>query len=156
MSIDPSQVPLLARREIEAAMAAPFIQALIDELGRDQALAKVRRIVQDKARQSGTQLAEIMGGNTLAHFAESLKLWSRDNALEMEIIEQTDQTLAFNVTRCRYAEMYQRLGLAEFGFDLSCDRDFALAQGFNPNLTLNRTKTIMSGEQVCDFRYTMK
>jgi hypothetical protein len=156
MTIDPTQVPLLMRREIEAAMAAPFIQSLIDELGREKALAKVRDIVQNMARQSGAQLAVVMGGNSLAHFKDSLKFWSQDQALEMEVLEQTDRTLAFNVTRCRYAEMYQELGLAEFGGCLSCDRDFALAEGFNPKLSLTRTKTILAGDEVCNFRYTME
>ena len=156
MTVDPSQVPLLVRREIEAAMAAPFIQALIDELGREKGLARVRDIVQNMARQSGAQLAAVMGGNSLAHFVDSLKFWSQDNALEMDLVELTEQAFAFNVTRCRYAEMYKKLGLDEFGGCLSCDRDFAMVEGFNPNLTLTRTTTIMAGDPVCNFRYTIK
>ena len=41
------------------------------------------------------------------------------------------------MTRCRYAEMYSALGLADLGGSLSCARDFALVQGFNPDIELD-------------------
>jgi L-2-amino-thiazoline-4-carboxylic acid hydrolase len=57
------------------------------------------------------------------------------------------------VTRCRYAEMYRALGIPELGEVLSCQRDAALIEGFNPGVTLERTHTIMQGAATCDFRY---
>ena len=53
--------------------------------------------------------------------------------------------------RCRYAELYQRLGMHDLGYCLSCSRDPAFARGFNPRLTLTRTRTIMEGAYSCDF-----
>jgi hypothetical protein len=53
----------------------------------------------------------------------------------------------------RYAEMYRALGVPELGALLSCNRDFALGEGFNPEMTLTRTQTIMEGAPFCDFRY---
>jgi hypothetical protein len=85
-----------------------------------------------------------------------LQYWTRDNALEIEVIEQGEQAFFFNVTCCRYAELYEKLGLTELGVILSCARDFALIKGFNPKITLIRTQTIMEGAAVCDFRYTLK
>ena len=35
--------------------------------------------------------------------------------------------------------MYRTLGLADLGSSLSCQRDFALVQGFNPAIELTRT-----------------
>jgi hypothetical protein len=37
---------------------------------------------------------------------------------------------------------------------LSCNRDAALIDGFNPAVTLTRTQTIMQGASCCDFRYS--
>jgi len=48
--------------------------------------------------------------------------------------------------------MYQRLGLEEFGLLFSCSRDFAFIGGFNRNLKLKRSQTIMEGARYCDFR----
>jgi hypothetical protein len=71
----------------------------------------------------------------------------------MQVGEQTDERLSFDVTRCRYAEMYRALGIPELGAVLSCNRDAALIEGFNPAVTLTRTGTIMQGAACCDFRY---
>jgi hypothetical protein len=49
--------------------------------------------------------------------------------------------------------MYRELGLEDLGATLSCLRDFELARGFNPDIELTRTKTIMEGAAFCDFRF---
>ena len=59
-------------------------------------------------------------------------------------------------TRCRYAEMYRSLGIAEVGALLSCNRDFSLVEGFNPDIALTRTQTIMQGASHCDFRFVAR
>jgi hypothetical protein len=74
----------------------------------------------------------------------------------MDVLEQNEERLSFNVTRCEYAEMYRRLGIPELGKILSCGRDFALIEGFNSQIRLARTQTIMEGTSHCDFRYEMK
>ena len=71
------------------------------------------------------------------------------------MLEQSDERLTFNIRRCRFAEMYRALGIPELGTLFSCNRDFALAQGFNPEIVLTRTQTIMEGALFCDFRYTL-
>jgi hypothetical protein len=39
------------------------------------------------------------------------------------------------------------------GFLLVCSADFDTAAGFDPDVTLTRTQTIMQGASHCDFRY---
>ncbi len=51
--------------------------------------------------------------------------------------------------------MYRALGLSDLGGSLSCQRDYALAQGFNPAIELTRTQTIMEGAPFCDFRFRL-
>jgi hypothetical protein len=94
-----------------------------------------------------------MGGDSLDAFRASLEHWTRGQALAIEVIEEGAGVLAFNVTRCRYAEMYRELGMARLGPMLSCARDFALIEGFNPQIRLTRTQTLMEGAPFCDFRY---
>ena len=147
----PVLVSLLARREIEARIVGPLIDALSAEFGRARVLACVREAIKALARGTGAELAQ--GGCTLAHFADALALWKQDGALEMEVLEQSPEKLSFNVTRCRYAEMYAALGLRDIGAVLSCNRDFSLVEGFNPSIRLTRTQTIMEGAPHCDFRF---
>ena len=92
----------------------------------------------------------------LNHFIKTLQFWTRNDALEIEVIEESDDVLSFNVTRCRYAELYESLGIRDIGTIFSCARDYALIEGFNPDVSLTRTQTIMEGAPFCDFRYRLK
>ena len=151
-----NEIGVLKRREIEARIIAPLLEALGEEFGRERVLEVARRVIIDVARQQGAQLAENIGGNTLPRFAESLAAWKKDDAMEIQVLEQSEQKFSFNVTRCLYAEMYRALGIPELGALLSCNRDFSLIEGFNPEVRLTRTQTIMEGAAFCDFRFELK
>ena len=149
-----TKLGVLTRREVEARILAPVIEALGDRFGKDEVVDTVRDTIIRIAQEQGAELAETMGGDSAEHFLGSLQYWTKDNALEIDILEQSGEVLNFNVTRCRYAELYKALGIAELGAVFSCNRDYALIEGFNPNTTLTRTQTIMQGADHCNFRYT--
>ncbi len=71
----------------------------------------------------------------------------------MEVLEASDTKFNFNVTRCRYAEMYKDMGLGRIGHLLSCNRDGTFCEGYDPNISLRRDQTIMAGASCCTFRY---
>ena len=110
----------------------------------------------DVAREQGKALAERMGGDSLGHFATALEDWKKGDAYRMDVMERSEEKLSFNVTRCRYAEMYRALGIPEVGALLSCNRDFSLVEGFNPDVKLTRTQTVMEGASHCDFRFVLR
>lgn len=146
-------VGVLTRREIEARILAPVVAALGERFGRDEVVTIVRGVIAGIARDQGTAMAEGRGDASLASFAQTLGPWTQDDALRLRVIEASPARFAFDVTRCRYAEMYRALGIPELGEVLSCQRDAALIEGFNPDVTLTRTQTIMQGAACCDFRY---
>jgi predicted ArsR family transcriptional regulator len=148
-----ARLGVLTRREVEARILKPIIDDLGKAFGRDEVLAVVRGTIIKIAREQGAALSLQMGGNSLKEFVDSLAFWTQDNALEIDVIEKSDDKLSFNVTRCRYAELYESLGLRAMGTIFSCSRDFALIEGFNPDISLQRTQTIMEGAAHCDFRY---
>ena len=148
-----AKIGVLTRREVEARLLIPLIQTLGDAFGREKVLTVVRDTIVNIARQQGAALSRQMGGDSLIQFMDSLAYWTQDDALEIVLLENSDEVLSFNVTRCRYAELYESLGIREIGTVFSCARDFALIQGFNPDISLERTQTIMEGAPYCDFRY---
>jgi hypothetical protein len=150
---DPPRLTLLQQREIEARIVGPLIRAFQAEVGPERTLEIVRGVVAELARQGGAEMARQLGEASLEAFAQSLNRWREGGALEIELREQTPERLSFDVTRCRYAELYRALGLADLGASLSCQRDFTLVQGFNPEIELFRTQTIMEGAPYCDFRF---
>jgi hypothetical protein len=148
-------IGVLKRRLIEARVVAPLLEALGQELGRERVLAIARDVIVRLAEEQGRELAAASGGCSLAHFAGTLDRWTADDALAIAVVEATDDRFGFDVTRCRYAEMYRELGVPELGAILSCNRDGALIAGFNPEVELTRTQTIMGGATHCDFRYQL-
>jgi len=149
-------IGVLTRREIEARILAPLLEAMGEEFGRERVMEITREVIVGLSHQQGVQLADRMGGGSLDQFAAALEDWKKGDAIELQILEQNQSTFAFNITRCRYAELYHQLGIPELGVMLSCNRDFALIEGFNPAIKLTRTQTIMQGASHCDFRYQLK
>jgi hypothetical protein len=153
MANEKTRLPLLEQREIEARIVGPLIRAFARELGEPRALEIVRQVIVELARQAGAELAHSLGVQGLESFASTLGRWCENDALELEMLEKSPEHLSFNVVRCKYAEMYRALGLADLGSSLSCQRDFALSEGFNPEIQLTRTQTLMEGAAYCDFRF---
>lgn len=149
----PDGLTLLDQREIEAGIVGPLVRAFEREIGPEQTRAVVAGLVRELARESGCAAATALGGNGLRELAAATERWRAGGALELDVIRLNDAALEFNVTRCRFAEMYRRLGLADWGAVLSCGRDGAMVEGFNPDLELTRTQTLMEGASHCDFRY---
>ena len=85
--------------------------------------------------------------------ASAFATFARGDALDYQVREQSQDVFAIDVTGCRYAEFYRELGEPELGFLLVCSADFLMAAGFDPDITLTRTQTIMQGASHCDPRY---
>ena len=151
-----NEIGVLRRREIEARILMPVLERLGAEFGAERVFALARDVIVDVARAQGRELAGQMGGNGLEQLGAALENWKKGDAYRMDTLEQTPERYSFNVTRCRYAEMYRSLGIPEVGALLSCNRDFSLAEGFNPDIQLTRTQTIMQGAPHCDFRFVLK
>ena len=150
-----NQIGVLTRREIEARLLAPLLVEFTEAFGQEQVYEIVRQVIIRIARQQGAQLAEQVGGHSLAHFAASMEAWKIDDAMQIEVLEQSEEQFSFDVHRCRYAEMYRELGIPKLGALLSCNRDYSLIRGFNPGVRLTRTHTIMEGADFCDFRFVL-
>ena len=148
-----NEIGVLRRREIEARILAPIVEALCEKFDRQEILEVIRSVITEIARRQGREIASSLGSDELQTYAESIEPWTRSGALELRILNQNDSVLEFDVTRCRYAELYRSLGIEELGGILSCARDAAFIEGFNGEIALERKHTILAGSAVCDFRY---
>jgi len=153
----PEGLSMLEKRKIEAEILKEVYETLKASHGVEGAKKTVAESVRRSAiEQARAFAAAAPGGPSLKAFQEVMPLWTKGGALEIEIKEQTDTSFTFNVVRCRYAETYKAMGLGEIGHLLSCNRDGAFCEGYDPKLKLERTQTIMQGATHCDFRYTYK
>jgi regulator of protease activity HflC (stomatin/prohibitin superfamily) len=148
------ELSILARRKIEAAIIAPIYDEMRRAIGEEKARDILRCAIRRAAIDAGAEMAARAEGDAdLESFKAILPLWSKDDALAIEIIDDGPGVLDFNVKRCRYAETYRAMGLGGIGEILSCNRDGAFCQGYDPRIRLTRTQTIMGGASHCDFRY---
>lgn len=144
-------------REIQAPIASALIKGFAKEFGTEKTHALAKKIISQDAVSSGKTLAEKYSGNSLNELLKVVQeVWSKDGTMEIENVNLDQASLQFDVTRCGYAEMYERLGIKDLGVILSCGRDFAFMEGFNPEIELVRTKTIMEGDDICNFCYQTK
>lgn len=151
-----NDLPILPRRRIEALLLSHVRDVIAARSGDAEARAVIGEAVTKAAIEHGRGMAEALGhAPDLADFNDILPLWTKDGALEIDVLEATPDRLSFNVTRCRYAEMYREMGLGDIGDLLSCNRDGDFCTGYNPDMALTRTQTIMRGASHCDFRYSM-
>ncbi|HWB46392.1 MAG TPA: L-2-amino-thiazoline-4-carboxylic acid hydrolase [Hyphomicrobiaceae bacterium] len=152
---DAQTLAMLERRRIEATILKHVYDTLKASHGAETAARTVAEAVRKSAMDQGRQMAEAVGGQTsLQTFIDRQELWRRGDALQIEVQEQSATRYRYNVTRCRYAEMYRDMGLGEIGHLLSCQRDATFCEGYDKRLTLKRTQTIMQGASHCDFDYT--
>ena len=149
-------ITLLEKRILEVEALAPVLKAFIRELGVEKVREIVTEINMEASRQYGRELAHRLDSAAIAELANEIKNWSAGDSLEEEMLEQTENTFFFNVTRCRFAEAYEQLGIKDLGAALSCCRDFGFIEGFNPKIKLIRTQTIMEGAPICDFCYYLE
>ncbi|SDB33458.1 L-2-amino-thiazoline-4-carboxylic acid hydrolase [Belnapia rosea] len=150
-------IGILEQRRIEAAFARGLYEEMAAELGAERARAILSRAIVRLAKESAAAMAaESPEGPSLDHFIALQERWTRDDALRIEVVDRTETSYGFNVTRCRYSEMYRQMGLAELGAVLSCNRDGAFCEGYDPRLKLTRTQTLMGGATHCDFRYEVE
>ncbi|NJN82717.1 MAG: L-2-amino-thiazoline-4-carboxylic acid hydrolase [Caldilineaceae bacterium] len=75
-----ARIGVLTRREVEARILAPVIDALAAEFGSERVHEILRNTIVQIAREQGAALVELMKGDSLCDFADSLRFWTQDNA----------------------------------------------------------------------------
>ncbi|NLH80836.1 MAG: L-2-amino-thiazoline-4-carboxylic acid hydrolase [Phyllobacteriaceae bacterium] len=149
-------LPIIERRRIEAEILGHVFAVIAARSGEAEARAVIGEAVSRSAIEQGARFREALGRDPdLSDFGAILPNWTSGGSLELEVRHAAKDRLDFDVTRCRYAEMYREMGLGAIGDLLSCNRDGDFCVGYNPKMELTRTETIMSGAKRCDFRYRL-
>ena len=150
-------IPLIEQVKIQGQVLVPIVKALQAELGEERANAIVRKTLGDLYRKYGEKWWRTQGARNLGEkMASAFDRFAAEDALDYEVVEQSQDAFEVNVTECRYAKFYKEIGAPELGFLLTCSADFSMAEGFGAGVQLTRTQTIMQGASHCDFRYTLE
>lgn len=149
-------LPMIERRRIEAQILKHVYDTLKESHGKEVAAKAVADAVRRSSIEQAKEMAALVGGKTsMQTFIDRQSLWRMSGALDIDVKEQTPTSYVYNVTRCRYAELYKEMGLSEIGHLLSCNRDGTFCEGYDDRIKLKRTQTIMQGGSHCDFDYKL-
>ena len=149
-----ADLPLLERRRIEAGVLVPLIRAFQAEFGEQRVNELVGKTIREIAQAQGVadrQRQQIRTMDDLAVRTQAGPL--KEGSLIVDVVEQTPERYGFNVTTCKFVEIYESLGARDLGPLLSCGRDFAYFEGLAPGVAFRRSQTRMEGADHCDFRY---
>ena len=142
-------VPVILRREIEALMIKPFLDAFEKELGHEKTYEIVGNVIKKIATEQGAEYAKMLGANDMEALHSQEEAWTANDALVFTNVVEGD-TLYQTITRCSYCDMYERIGMKDLGYALSCIRDDYFYAGFNPDMEFSHTKTLMKGDDCCN------
>lgn len=133
----------------------PLLEGLAREFGEARFLEALERVACDCARKAGQQAARGLPRNDLAAFVGSAEEPSRfaRHVLTRATVEDTAEAFELRVTECLWAKTLRDMGASDIGYRLLCQTDYADCQGFNPNIVLVRSKTLMQGDDCCDHRF---
>ena len=149
-------IPQIEQTKIQAQVLVPLVRTLQAELGEAAANRLVRKALGDFYRRAGEKWWWAQGDKDLgAKMASAFEGFAAGDALDYEVLRKDAAAFDVNITQCRYAEFFKRIGAPELGVLLVCSADFDLAEGYGEPVELMRTQTIMQGASHCDFRYRL-
>lgn len=131
----------------------PNLKALEAALGQEKLIALLKETVSAAAKKN-LQDAKIPV-RSLSAFADRLRKPSAmyQHALVYQIVEDAPAAFEVRVIQCLWAKTFRDAGAAEIGYACICHPDFAVAEGFSPQMKMIRTKTLMQGHDCCNHRY---
>ena len=105
-----NDMPILERRRIEASVLGHVYDVLKIRVGETEAKSIIGEATSNAAMEHGRQLAEDQDGeHNLQDFADLMPAWTKEDALEIDMLHASEERLEFNVVRCRYSEMYKEM-----------------------------------------------
>lgn len=132
-----------------------LVRELEKILGKEEAH---KRVAEVWTREKVKAVKESSKKNPLSSFQEWVQrhegdagLWGHINIDEPSII--TENTRICNTVGCIIAETWREWGAEDIGYLICCGPDFTTVAALHPNLSLERTKTLMQGDDCCDFKF---
>ena len=149
--INENEISYFLRMKIAMSRVVPLVREFQKEFGEERVNAVLERINRNAVKEAEKSVS--LEPN-FEEAAKAIEIFAADDALEYEILKQDNESLEFNVTRCRYKQMMEELDATDIGHLLICDTDFATALLFG--MRLERTQICMQGADHCDFRYSTR
>lgn len=127
-------------------------KAVEKELGKEKATEFLKRITTEKMTDYGKRQAAGAPVNNFEAYVSQFRS-GYENALTLEIVEDSEAAFELKVTECIWADAFLRADAGHIGYCSVCWGDYAWARSFNEKISLVRDKTLMQGHDCCNHRY---
>jgi hypothetical protein len=151
--------PLLEQVKVQAQVLVPVLRAFREALGTERANQIAWRALAEWRKALVRDLHAGITGEPAERWRTGFLALGQQvgDAVDVLPLKQTDEEFELDITGCRFAELFRRLGEPELGFALLCAMDDTAAEEIGRGeVALTRTSTIMQGGSRCDFRYALK
>ena len=133
-------------RDFQAAVGEKKAAEIIGKAAAERVVARVKRRCHDKPIHCMQDFAALMSS---FHDTEVGR-----NTQTIEVLESTPERYVFIVKECLWAKVYRDEHAGDLGYCLECATDPIFAETCNPKLSLERQRTLMQGDDCCEFVYT--
>jgi hypothetical protein len=144
----------------EAQVLIPVLEAARAELGEERANRLILGALRGWYRERIKQVGAGIPGSRKEKWDVIKKLdglRTREKDLEFQILKWEPEAVEYDVSRCKYADLFGELGEPELGVVLVCDSDCYLVEEVTgPEVVYKRTQSIMEGGSFCDIRWCIK
>jgi len=140
--------------------------ALQRELERVLGKKKAHKITRNWAEKRTVELVKEFldsSGIEIKNFEDFVnymdKMWASESTQRThtcEKISNESESVTYKVTECIWADKMKELSASDLGQLTMCDIDFLTASVYHPKIKLIRKKTLMNGDDCCDFTYVWK
>ena len=134
--------------KIQSRVVIPIVRELEKEIGRERAHAIVGKAIAG----AYVDYRKMKGFEANSHPRVEQEVDS-GFPVEREVVDESDETYGYNITRCQFAEYFRQIGEPEIGALMTCGVDFAAEDLIRPEWKFERTQTRMEGASHCDFRW---
>jgi hypothetical protein len=135
----------------------PLLQNLAQRLKGIDFIEMLKAVTNEMAIGLGRESARMSPKNDLAAFvSKGKKRFSSpfyNHVLTYTIVEDTEKVFDEKITECLFAKTFREANASDIGYATQCHGDFGFVEGFNPKIRLTRSKTLMQGDDCCDFRW---
>jgi hypothetical protein len=152
----PQEIALSSRQRTQMTLRGliEFSQVLRSELGEPELVRLLNLLSADVGRQVGARQAQNSPDTSFQTFVQVFRPPNFEDSLTHEVVEDTEKVFALKVTECVSAEVMRGAGLGgAIGHAAVCNMDYFWPPAFNPDFKLERTKTLMQGDDICNHRY---
>jgi hypothetical protein len=131
-----------------------FIKTLRDEIGDSETTRLLNAYTAAYGRRIGEQQAKTAPDTTFRTFTARFRPPNYADTLTLEVVEDTEHAFGLRVTECVWAAVFREAGLGgDIGHAAVCNMDYYWPTAFNPKFSMERTRTLMRGDDHCDHRY---